>query len=341
MSDTNKKILEMISKNASVNEICSATGLSNKQLFYRLNMLKIKGFDFSKKYYYDGEICYKLNKKFNMEEEVSLITKPSDKEFKAVFITDLHLANVGERIDLLNKIYDFCAKEEINIIINCGDLIDGLIGNKKYKKIKNIEDQIEYALKNYPFDKNILNFICLGNHDYNALESSGQNLEIALLNRRHDIVPLGYGNGTLNIKNDSILVLHPSTFSKNELKNISAGLIIRGHSHNSQNIIHGNVVDIHLAPLSNMHINKYSTLPGFIKATISFNRGIFNIGTFEQFVFLDKLYKVNESSYELFKGKNNNQEIIKNEEDREQYTKEKVKMMSQLEKFNMRDAKKR
>lgn len=58
MSDTNQKIIDMINKNANVNEICSATGLSNKQLFHRLNMLKIKGYDFSRKYYYDGNIVY-------------------------------------------------------------------------------------------------------------------------------------------------------------------------------------------------------------------------------------------------------------------------------------------
>lgn len=45
---TNEILLELISKNASVNEICSITGLSPKQLFYRLNMLKIKGYDFEK-----------------------------------------------------------------------------------------------------------------------------------------------------------------------------------------------------------------------------------------------------------------------------------------------------
>ena len=68
MTETNQKIIDMILKNASVNEISKVTGLSNKQLFYRLNMLKIKGYNFSRKYYYDGEITYKLQKGFEKQK---------------------------------------------------------------------------------------------------------------------------------------------------------------------------------------------------------------------------------------------------------------------------------
>ena len=181
MSETNQKIMNMILQNASVNEISKATGLSNKQLFYRLNMLRVKGYNFSRKYYYDGEIVYKLQKGFDNPKEISLLTSPSDKEFKAVFISDLHLSNKHDRVDLLNQIYDFCAKEGIHIIINGGDIIDGFLGFENLKKFKTIEEQINYFLKHYPYDKNILNFTCLGNHDYDVLEKVGQNLETILL----------------------------------------------------------------------------------------------------------------------------------------------------------------
>ena len=64
MTNTNQIILDLISKNASVNEITSITGLSAKQLFHRMNMLKIKGYDFKRKYYYNGDVCYDLVKKY-------------------------------------------------------------------------------------------------------------------------------------------------------------------------------------------------------------------------------------------------------------------------------------
>lgn len=340
MTETNQKIIDMILKNASVNEICEETGLSSKQLFYRLNMFKVKGFDFSRKYYEDGEITYKLNKGFKEETDISLITSPKTSEIKIAFLSDLHLSNEHERLDLLNEVYNFCAKENIHVIINGGDLIDGLIGPDK-KKHSTYEKQIDYAIKNHPFDKNILNFICLGNHDHKALEITGQNLETALLNRRHDIVPLGYGYGKLNIKNDEIIVRHPKTPATQTIV-LNKGLIISGHSHKSQSLIAGNAIHIWLPSLSNMESfiqNEDFSLPGFMVANISFTKGYFKTGVFEQYVFLDKMYKVNELNYELFRGTVIQDGVIKYEEERPKQGKTYVKEIgrkSQLDKFKDR-----
>ena len=192
-------------------------------------------------------------------------------------------------------------------------------------------------------------FTCLGNHDYDVLEKVGQNLETILLTKRHDIVPLGYGVGRLKIKNDEIIVRHPKTPMIEPLGPISEGLMLTGHTHKSQNIVHGNLVNIYLSSLSDLKSNNNSedcSLPGFVKATINFQKGIFNIGTFEQYIFADKIYKVNESQYELYRGKNINQDVVKYEEDRIPYSEElenveKVltkdyKGLSQIERFNKR-----
>lgn len=340
MTETNQKIIDMILKNASVNEICEVTGLSSKQLFYRLNMFKVKGFDFSRKYYEDGEITYKLNKGFKEDSDISLFTSPKTNEIKIVFLSDLHLSNEHERLDLLNQVYDFCAKENIHVIINGGDLIDGLIGPDK-KKHSTYEKQIDYAIKNHPFDKNILNFICLGNHDYKALETTGQNLETALLNRRHDIVPLGYGYGKLNIKNDEIIVRHPKTPITKSFQ-IDRGLIVTGHSHRSQSSAIGNVINIGLPSLSDLKSyipNEEFSLPGFVVGNIKFYKGFFQTGNFEQYIFLDKMYKVNEVNYELIKGASLNDDAIKYEEEIEKQEKTYIKEIgrkSQFDKFKDR-----
>lgn len=347
MTETNQKILDMISKNASANEICAATGLSNKQLFYRLNMLKTKGYNFSKKYYYDGEITYKLQRGFESEKEISLLTSPKDNEFKAVFISDLHLANKKDRVDLLDQVYNFCIKEGIHIIINAGDLIDGFLGLPQLKKFNSSEEQIDYALKVYPFDKNILNFTVLGNHDYNILEKSGQNLETILSAKRHDIISLGYGVGVLKIKNDKIIVKHRQTTKNNSKPQYDSGLILFGHTHKAKNVINGNIVNMFLSSLCDLgSSSNYEdfTLPGFVKATINFQNGIFNLGVFEQYIFTDKMYKINELHCELCKGKNTKQKIIEYEEERIPCkVKEKIKSigtnqpkLSQIDKFNMK-----
>ena len=347
MTEMNQKIFDMIAKNASVNEICIQTGLSNKQLFYRLNMFKIKGFNFSRKYYSDGEICYKLDKGFTKEKEISLITKPNEQKIKIVFLSDLHLCSEKQRLDLLHQVYELCIKEDIHIIINGGDFIDGLIGPSK-KMFDTYEKQIEYALKNHPFDKNILNFICLGNHDIKSLETTGQDLETVLTNKRHDIISLGYGCGALNIKNDKIVVIHPDTPIRENIQSSPNGRItLYGHGHIMGNTMENNHLKISLPSLSDVSILRqgYATPPSIVISTLDFKNGCYENGVFEQYIFLDKMYKVNKSEYELFRGKNMNLDYVKYEEDRTPYKpeiqKEKIlektnSGMSQLEKFNKR-----
>ena len=119
MTNTNQLILDLITKNASVNEITSMTGLSHKQLFHRMNMLKIKGYDFKRKYYYNGDICYEMLKGFNDNNpnEVTILTSKKDTQFKALLISDLHLGNIDDTPELLYEVYNYCSKEGINIIL--------------------------------------------------------------------------------------------------------------------------------------------------------------------------------------------------------------------------------
>ena len=50
MTQINNMIINMLKIGASANEIANATGLSNKQLYYRLSLLQLKGYDYQKKY---------------------------------------------------------------------------------------------------------------------------------------------------------------------------------------------------------------------------------------------------------------------------------------------------
>ena len=316
MTELNERIIELISKNASVNEIVEETGLSHKRLYYRLNLLKTKGYSFRSKYYYNGDMFYHLIKGVTgtSSDEATIITSKDDAIFKAMLISDIHFGSEKERLDLVNKVYDYCIKEGINIIINGGDLIDGLIGPFP-KKLETYESQIEYAIKNYPFDKSILNFMCLGNHDYDSLVKSGQDLGNALKARRHDIVPIGYGVGILNIKNDQIIIRHPKTVNDGIIKTFTNKLILSGHYHEMK-IVEGSNININLPTLSAM-INENNLMPGVMVAEIDFKNGYFNTGNFTSFLVTNNsLYKVGEIKLDLFKGKTiNANEKVKSEEE--------------------------
>lgn len=342
MSDLTLELINLISQGKTINEISEILNVSNKKLYNYITLLKNKGFDYERKYYYNGDIVYVPRKNLltNPLNEVNIITTPEDQTFTAVVISDLHIGNELERIDLLNKVYDYCIKEGINIIINAGDLIDGTFG-KGNKKYSNTIEQIDYALQVYPFDKNILNFTVLGNHDFSALENTGQDLAIILQNYRHDIIPIGYERGEINIKNDKIIVRHPinqNTESLRKFNSSNCNLFLDGHSHKMSFSINGNTI-IHVPSLSDINVTNDNILPSAIKITLDFNHGKFEKGIAKQLLITDKIYALNELPFYL----NTHQiapEIIKYEETpvkklikkEEKYT----PGMSQIDKFNAR-----
>ena len=149
MTEINRQILELINQNASLNEMSKITGLTNKQLFYRLSKLKNQGYNLKRKYYYNGDICYELVRGIISDDNVAILTRKKDDVFEAMLISDLHISHPNERLDLFYKLYDFCIKQGINIIINSGDLIDDLVipNNKKFPSF---DEKINYLLKMYP-----------------------------------------------------------------------------------------------------------------------------------------------------------------------------------------------
>lgn len=306
MSEITKKILTLIDMGMTVNEISEITKLSPKQIYNLLNMIGSKGFEFNRKYYYSGDIVYVPKKSFveSKGKGVDIITATSDANFEALLISDLHIGSVLERIDLLNKIYDYCAKEGIHIIICGGDIIDGMYG--KYPKLHdNIGDQIDYMLKNYPFDKSILNFTVLGDHDYDAMKKYGQNLSRVLESYRHDIVPLGYCEGQINIKNDKIFVRHPSdNFDEVNMTEIHRVLTLDGHSHKMKMKTSSDVTTINIPTLSGMVCDTEAQIPSAIKMNLEFNNGVIWHGTFSQLIINQKVERINEFECPLGYGKN-------------------------------------
>ena len=177
MSDLNIKILELIDKKHTANEIMKELGLSREQLCKALRKMKYVGMEFNKNFYADGEIIYVPNKEILVPQKVSstnIITDINSDSFRALCIADLHLGNKSECIEALNKAYDYCINNDIHIILIIGDFIDGIkIGRQESKKYTDPLEQMEYASKIYPFDSNIINFLTLGNHDVDPLVSCG------------------------------------------------------------------------------------------------------------------------------------------------------------------------
>ena len=330
--NSNDIILHMIENGSTVNEICERTKLSNKQLFYRLNLLKLKGYCFNTKYYSDGEIVYNLIKNINLNKEdgKSIIMNTLEDSIKLLFVSDIHIGSKLSDVKYINIMYDYCKKNNINIIVNAGDLVNGSFNQDK-ENISDLREQIDYFLKIYPFDKNILTFICYGNHDYQVLNECGINISCAINNKRNDIISLGYGLGKLNIQNDQIIIKHPMTPSSDSIKNLNNKLVIYGHSHETKyGFYYSNkLINIFLPPLSNVtNSSGFLNIPGMIEANIKLTNGIFNKGNFKHLIINDKVYKISEVDVELLFGRNiPNGEKINNVENRIRYEKTLMKKL--------------
>ena len=237
MKDETIKLIKLINSNKTLNEISSITGLTNKQLFIKFSMLKQMGYSIAREYNYNGEINYALDNPFNIKpnNEITIKTPTNTKKIRAIITGDTHLGHMDDSIESAEIMTNYCIKEGIHNIFHAGDFFHGIYpGATKNIKISDPFEQIQYGLSNYPYDKSILTYICLGNHDASFWIEDGLDIKNILLERRHDLVPIGYGIGKINILNNSIYLHHPIErigIVSSGQQNITRNIIIKGHSH--------------------------------------------------------------------------------------------------------------
>lgn len=312
MSKIDLQLIELIKQNKTLNEICDILNLTNKQVYRHLLNLKNYGYTFLRDYYYDGNIAYKqIIGAYSPEKDTTeILMNKNDKIFKAIVLSDLHIGCDKQRLDLLNQIYDYYIKNGINIILNTGDLVDGWIGQNK-KINKDINHQLDYLIKKYPFDKNILNFICLGNHDVHSFNKFGINLKFLLLNYRHDLIALSSGTSYINVKNENIIMKHALNYNKPALGQINNSIILEGHHHKFLTNFNKKANNYHIftPSLSEIYINNVLTLPSALEIQFSFtNKGKFKDGRIMQLISTgNEMVRVNEFEIKDF---NHDEKII-------------------------------
>lgn len=322
MSDLQIKILDLIDKKYTINEIIDELNISRDQLYKMFRKLRQLGMFFNKKYYSSGDIIYSSCRDVyipSKNNHVTIITEPNSDTFRALFVSDLHIGSELENQDAWFKMYEYCVLNNIHIIINVGDFLDGIkVGRPNSKMHNHPLDQMEYAVRNYPFDKNILNFIMLGNHDLDSLTSFGIDFAEYLRNFRHDIVPIGYGHGHVNIKNDKILLAHPLCVGVSYEHDLSSNyLLVKGHQHVAKSIIGANGNCSLVVPsLSNLFLTDNEFMPGAMDLTIKFKGGYFDTIYYEHLLVGSKIYTISSTQYAVGHAKDRIfSDTIKNEED--------------------------
>ena len=118
---------------------------------------------------------------------------------------------------------------------------------------------------------NITNIILYGNHDFKSLQTDGFDVARYLETKRYDLVSLGYGESILQLKDDSISVVHDLTKASKPQVDPNVSITFKGHSHKSKNSFKEEK-KIFVPTLSDDTSGpyEYRPLPCFLEAEIHF-----------------------------------------------------------------------
>lgn len=296
MSETNKIILELIKQNKTLKDISEIMNLSIKQVYQRIRQINEFGYQFYTRYHADGTIEFNPRRTIvdpnDFENSKKIYSYDTDQIFSALIISDLHLGNSNERLDLVKRIYEFCSQNDIHIILNAGDFLDGLFSRTE-RLHEDYLEQLYYVTNKFPYDDDILNFVLLGNHDASILEHKYLDVAKFLERQRHDIIPIGYSKGTVRIKNDSIALTHPMPHSRSyryTTTPIDSPIVFKGHHHKMKVESQNEQVNCTLPSLSDLLFTE-DELPGAVLLRTSFNKGLFDYATLTQLVYSDNKFR--------------------------------------------------
>lgn len=244
MIELDKKLLELLYKGTELNNILKLTNLKHYQLAQKITQLSNKGYNIHRsltcnniKYYIEKSL------KINRQREAIFTDHP----FRFIVFSDTHLGAPKERMDLIERLYDYAEVRQINHIFHTGDLIDGYDDSElaiNEPDASFIHNDILNFTARFPKKDDIVTSILLGNHDRWSLSNQGIDISIPIMKRRLDINILGYNFNYIQINNRYIVFQHSPTYRIKKLDeeilncNIPFDLIFRGHFH--QNSIENN-----------------------------------------------------------------------------------------------------
>ena len=310
-SEKAAKLLGLINNGLNNREICDELGISFKELSSLLLELKNIGMLVSRRYFSDGSI--KFGQIFSMPALKSakefannrtIYTDKIENELKFLVVSDLHFGNSLERKDLVDRAFNYCVKNGINIILCGGDLMDGTFSQAP-QTISDLYKQVEYFINDYPHDKNVITFSVAGDHDMSIFNTVGLNIADVCENYRPDIVIAGYNNAFIDIKNDQILLYHHIDGGRQLRTDIP--ITLHGHSHRYVAQVINGCLSLAVPTLSNIA----QPMPTALELNVSFNRGYISGATVKQIYFGAGDYVLGESRFD-FGVKGSFNEVIRN-----------------------------
>lgn len=307
MNELTTKIMDMVNNGKCNKEICEELDIDYKTLYYELKKVKY----FKRSY---GKKCLE-----------NIVFNNNESEVRFLVISDMHFGNSLENIEVINRAFNYAKSRGINVILCCGDFIDGTFSRGK-KIVDLYFKQFEHFALNYPYDKDIVTFGVGGNHDYSIkLKNDFDFIKFCKM-YRDDVVVKSYADSILNLGEDTILLHHDiEGFQKvNKLSKI----VLNGHRHRySANYINNKKsLNIYVPTLSNL----VQVVPETLELDLNIENDIIVNANVKEICFGNRDIILSEKDYS-FSG----DEMV-NKVKEQPKIKELEKRSSQIDKFNKR-----
>ena len=259
LKDDRDKMFSQIRNGESVDKICERLGVSQLKFGGIVEELRHRGYDISIDESSENKVVIKKNK-----GKTNKTIKPNIDELKKirqVWISDTHLCNEAQQLNLINKIYKEAAERGIDTVLHFGDVLDGDYHNRpehQYALFRlGATRQLEYLTNYYPKVEGIETYFITGTHDQTHCKNGGVFVGPAIEEKRPDMHFLGDDMGIyhpLGSKKTSIEMFHPgggcsSSLSYKMQKYIDKmepgtkpNIIGSGHFHQSHMMAYRNVI---------------------------------------------------------------------------------------------------
>lgn len=122
------------------------------------------------------------------------LTKLAGERYRFAVISCTQIGSKYQQLTHLHTFYKLCKKRGIELVLHCGDLVDGskVYRGQEYELFLHGADaQRNYVVENYPHIEGIQTKVILGNHDESFWKTDGYNIVNAICEKRSDMDYLG------------------------------------------------------------------------------------------------------------------------------------------------------
>lgn len=205
LKEVKSKIKYLIKKGKDFATICSEIGLQDYEVIGLIELLKEDGELVD---YINGEVI-RLKKPLQSDNVYQV---PNiEEKLKLLLISDTHLCNKADRLDILRYLYDEAEERGIKHILHCGDLTDGMYTNRPQQlyelRCYGFDEHLNYVVEKYPKFSGKTYFIG-GNHMATYLKNGGSDLGVAIAKQRDDMIYLNPESALMKIGKVGIQMHH-------------------------------------------------------------------------------------------------------------------------------------